>query len=66
MMVNRESLPLILALLVPILMVILIVLYVYGYDLTVYLKKIDILYYIVILPIALGFTAGIIKYLKKE
>ena len=66
MMVNRESLPLILALLVPIVLVLLILLYVSGYDIFIFFTKIDILYYIVILPIALGFTAGIIKYLKKS
>lgn len=63
-MVNRESLPLILGLLIPILLVSIIVLFFYGYDLTVYLRKIDIIYYIIIFPIALGFTAGIIKYMK--
>ena len=59
MMVNRESLPLILALLVPIVLVLLILLYVSGYDIFIFFTN------IVILPIALGFTAGIIKYLKK-
>ncbi len=66
MMVNRESIPLILALLVPIVLVFLIFLYVSGYDIFLFFTKIDILYYIVILPIALGFTAGIIKYLRKD
>lgn len=65
-MVNKESLPLILGLLIPIVLVVVIVLYFYGYDITVYLRKIDLIYYIIILPIALGFTAGIIKYMKPD
>jgi len=65
-MVNKESLPLILALFVPITLAIVILLYVYGYDITLFLRKIDLIYYIIILPIALGFTAGLIKFLKKS
>jgi len=65
-LVNKESMPLILGLLIPVFLVIIIVLYFYGYDITVYLRKIDIMYYIIILPIALGFTAGIIKYMKPD
>ena len=61
-MVNRESLPLIIALLVPIIIVIIILLYNYGYDLTLFLRKIPLVYLIIIFPIVLGFIVIIIKY----
>lgn len=65
-MVNKESLPLIIALLVPILLVLVILLYYYGYDITLFLRRIPLIYYVIILPIALGFTVAIIKYMKPE
>ncbi len=65
-MVNRESLPLILALLVPILLVSVILLYYYGYDITLFFRKIPLIYYIIIFPIALGFTVAIIKYMRPD
>ena len=65
-MVNKESLPLILALLVPILLVSVILLYYYGYDITLFLRKIPWIYYVILLPIALGFTVAIIKYMKPD
>ena len=65
-MVNKESLPLILALLVPILLVSVILLYYYGYDITLFLRKIPWIYYVIVLPIALGFTVAIIKYMKPD
>lgn len=61
---NREALPLILAILVPIVLVSLILLYFYGYDFTLYLKKIDTIYYIIILPFALGLFAALLKLRK--
>lgn len=63
-MVNRESLPLVVGLILPIFLVVTIMLYFYGYDITEFFRKIDIMYYIIILPVALGFTAGVIKYMK--
>jgi hypothetical protein len=65
-MVNRESLPLILALLVPILLVSVILLYYYGYDITLFLRRIPLIYYVIVLPIALGFTVAIIKYMRPD
>ena len=58
---NREALPLILALLIPIVLVSIILLHFYGYDITSFLRELDIIYYIVILPIALGFTVAILR-----
>ena len=63
-MVNKESLPLIIGLILPIFLVLAIILYFYGYDITYIFRKINLIYYIIILPIGLGFTAGIIRYMK--
>ena len=65
-MVNRESLPLILGLLIPIAIVLTIILFYYGIDLTKFFREIPILYYIIIIPIALGLAVGIIKYLRPD
>ena len=63
---NRESLPLMLTLFVPIILVVIVLLYYYGYDITEFFRKINILYYIVIIPIVLGFTVAIIKYMRPD
>ncbi len=63
---NRESLPLLLALFVPIILVVIVLLYYYGYDITEFFRKLNILYYIVIIPVALGFTVAIIKYMRPD
>ncbi len=62
---NREALPLIFAILIPIILVSLIILYFYGYDVTLFLREIDIIYYIVILPLAFGFMVAIFTLNKK-
>ena len=63
---NKESLPLILALLVPIVLVSIIVLYYYGIDLTQIFRRIDILYYIIIIPFVLGFIVIIVKFMRPD
>ena len=65
-MVNRESLPLIFVILVPIASVSLILLYLYGYDVTLFFRKIDPIYYVIIAPIALGFLAAIMRWKKMD
>ena len=65
-MVNRESVPLILALLVPFILLGLVLLYYYGYDITLFLRQIPLVYYIAIIPIALGFTAILAKYARSD
>ena len=66
-MVNRESLPLIGALLVPIILVLIILLYFYGHDVIInFLLGVPLIYYIIIFPIALGFTVGIIKVMRPD
>lgn len=61
---NREALPLIVGILVPVIFVGLIVLYLNGYDITVYLRKINIIYYLLILPFALGILVIIFWFRK--
>ncbi|MFH1101088.1 MAG: hypothetical protein V1726_03525 [Methanobacteriota archaeon] len=62
---NRESAPLLIAILVPFIIVGVILLYFYGYDITVFLKKINIIYYVILIPFALGLFAALLK-IKKE
>jgi len=64
--VNRESLPLIFTMLVPVILVLIVLLYYYGYDLTEFFRKLNILYYIVFIPIVLGFIVAIIKYMRPD
>jgi len=63
---NREVVPLIVGILVPIVLVALIVLYLSGYDFTIYLRRINIIYYLLILPFVLGLLAAIIWYRKPQ
>ena len=63
---NREALPLLIGIFVPVILVGLVVLYVSGYDITVYLRKIDIIYYIIVFPFALGLLAAILYYRKPK
>jgi len=57
---NKEALPFILALSIPIVLVSLFLLHIYGYDLTSFFRELDIIYYIIILPLALGFIVAIL------
>jgi hypothetical protein len=63
---NRESLPLIGALLVPFILVLIIILYNYGYDITMFLRKFPLIYYLIILPIALGFVVAVVKFVRPD
>ena len=62
---NREAGPLILAILIPIILISLVFLYMNGYDITIYFRKIDIIYYIIVFPIALGLLVAILRYNKE-
>jgi len=62
--VNREALPLIGALLIPIVLVSAALLYHFGYDVTVLLRQIDLIYYIIMIPIALGLLIAILRWGK--
>ena len=57
---NREALPFILALSIPIVLVFLILIQIYGYDLTSFFRELDIIYYIIILPLGLGFIVTLL------
>ena len=61
---NREALPFILAIFTPIILVSLIMIHINGYDLISFFRKIDLIYYIIIFPIALGFMVAVLKYKK--
>ncbi|MGF3553817.1 MAG: hypothetical protein ACQXXF_00870 [Thermoplasmatota archaeon] len=63
---NRESLPLILGLLVPIIFVLVVMLYYNGIDPTLFLRKFPLIYYIIMTPIVLGFLIAIIKWLRPD
>ena len=62
---NKEAVPLLVAVAVPFLLVVTIFLYFYGYDITAFFKKIDAIYYVIVLPFALGLLVAIFK-LKKD
>lgn len=63
-MVNKESLPLIFGLMIPVILVLFILLRIYGYDVTLFFEKIPLLYYIILFPICLGFIVGIAKFMR--
>jgi hypothetical protein len=63
---NREAAPLIIGLLVPIVLVALIVLYINGYDITMYLKKVNIIYYILVIPFGLGLLVVVFWFRKPK
>ncbi len=62
---NKEAGPLIIAILFPIILVSFIFLYINGYDIIIYLRRINIIYYIVVFPIALGLLVAILRYNKE-
>jgi hypothetical protein len=61
---NREAVPLLVGIFVPIVVVAVIVLYISGYDITANLRKIDIIYYIIVFPFGLGLLAAVLYYRK--
>lgn len=63
-MVNREALPLIAAMLIPITLVIVILLYIYGYDAISFFSRVDLIYYVVIFPMVLGFLIAVSRVKK--
>lgn len=63
---NRESLPLIIGLILPIVFVSIIGLYYYGIDITEIFRKINIIYYLIFLPFVLGFLVIIVKFARPD
>jgi hypothetical protein len=62
---NREALPLVALVLIPIVFVGLIVSYVQGFDYLSILRRIDLIYYIVLVPFVLGVLAAAV-WLRKN
>jgi len=62
--INREAVPLIIGILFPVILVGLIVLYLSGHDFIQYILKIDIIYYILIVPFGLGAILAILWFRK--
>jgi len=64
---NREVLPLILALLLPLVFVIVLFLYFSGHidSIIASLKTIDIIYYVILVPFCLGLLAAMMKWMKR-
>ena len=65
-MMNREALPLLVGIILPISLVLVIVLYLYGYDVTYFFRRIDLIYYIIIFPIILGFLIAVSRVKKVD
>ena len=65
---NKEALPFVAAILVPVVFVTLILLYINGYldKIVSFLKGIDLIYYIIIFPIVLGFILALLKLRKMD
>jgi len=53
-MVNREAAPLLLGVSIPIILLLLLIIQLYKFDLVSLIKSVDIIYYIVLFPIFLG------------
>ncbi|MCX6665501.1 MAG: hypothetical protein NT038_05510 [Euryarchaeota archaeon] len=64
---NREVLPLILAILLPIVFVVVLFLYFSGYidGIVTSLKTTDLIYYVILIPFCLGFLAVMMKWMKR-
>jgi len=62
---NREAYPLLFAIFFPIGLVLIILLYFVGIDVTLFFRNIDIIYYIIVFPIVLGLLVTIMKYRKE-
>ncbi|VVB62017.1 Uncharacterised protein [uncultured archaeon] len=61
---NREAVPLIVGILVPIFLVGIIVLYISGYDITVYFRNINLIYYLLVFPFGLGLLVIVLWFRK--
>ena len=58
---NKEALPLLVGIFIPILIIGLIILYINGYDLITFFMKLNILYYIIVFPIGLGLLLAVLR-----
>ena len=58
-MVNREAVPLVIGLCIPLTLMIIVLIQFYGIDFISFIKSVDVLYYIAIFPILLGLFVAI-------
>jgi hypothetical protein len=63
---NREAVPLIIGILVPILLVAFITLYISGYDITAYFRNINLIYYLMVLPFGLGLLVVVLWFRRPK
>ena len=63
-MVNREAAPLLLGISFPILLLLLLIIQLYQFDLVSIIQSIDTIYYIVLFPIALGVFMALANRVK--
>lgn len=58
-MVNREAMPLFIGLCIPLVLVIIMIVQLYGIDFISLIKSLDMIYYVTIFPILLGLVIAI-------
>lgn len=58
-MVNREAVPLAIGLCIPLSLVLILLVQIYGIDFVSLIKSLDVIYYIAIFPILLGLFVAI-------
>jgi len=63
-MVNREAAPLFLGVSIPIILLLLLIIQLYKFDLVALIKSIDMMYYIVLFPIFLGIILALVNRSK--
>jgi hypothetical protein len=63
---NREAVPLIIGILAPLILVAFIALYISGYDITVYFRNINIIYYLMVLPFGLGLLVMVLWFRRPK
>ncbi|MEM4258355.1 MAG: hypothetical protein QXL17_04295 [Candidatus Thermoplasmatota archaeon] len=63
---NREALPFILAICIPFIIVSMVFLYLSGSNIIIFFRSIDPIYYVIILPFALGLFAALLKVRKPK
>jgi hypothetical protein len=64
--INREAVPLIIGILAPLILVAFIALYISGYDITVYFRNINLIYYLMVLPFGLGLLVVVLWFRRPK
>jgi len=63
---NREAVPLIIGIFAPLILVAFIALYISGYDITVYFRNINLIYYLMVLPFGLGLLVVVLWFRRPK